>query len=312
VAIEATGLTKVFETGRRRARKRIEAVRDLDLHVADGERVAYIGPNGAGKSTSIKILTGILHPNAGTASVLGIIPWDDRRRLARRIGTLFGQRSLLWLELTPRQSYRMLAAIYDLDRAAEQRRVAELGDLLDAADLVDQPVRSLSLGQRMRCELAACLLHDPEILFLDEPTIGLDLVAKQRFRELLVRLNEQQGTTIFLTSHDVADIEHVAKRAVVINHGEVIYDDDVTAMRRALFATKIVEVGLIEPISAPTHAGVTILEHSEILLRLVVDTTATSIRSVLDDLLGPAVADISVVDPPLEQVIAEIYGLPRR
>ena len=314
MAIEARGLTKVFETGRRRARRRIEAVRNLDLDVASGERVAYIGPNGAGKSTSIKILTGILHPTEGRATVLGITPWEDRRRLARRIGTLFGQRSLLWLELTPRQSYRMLAAIFGLDRDAERRRIAELGELLDASDLFDQPVRNLSLGQRMRCgEPAACLLHDPEILFLDEPTIGLDLVAKQRFRELLVRLNEQQGTTIFLTSHDVADIEHVAKRAIVINHGEVIYDDEVAAMRRTLLATKIVEVGLLAPIPAPTPAGVTLLEHTDTVMRLVVDTHTTPIRTVLDELLdGPAVADISVVDPPLEQVIAEIYEQPAR
>ena len=313
MAIEVRGLTKVFQTGRRSARRRIEAVRDLDLVVADGERVAYIGPNGAGKSTSIKILTGILHPTSGEATVLGLTPWEDRKRLAGRIGTLFGQRSLLWLELTPRQSYRMLAAIYGLDRAEEPRRIAELGDLLDAADLFDQPVRSLSLGQRMRCELTACLLHDPEILFLDEPTIGLDLVAKQRFRELLVRLNEQQGTTIFLTSHDVADIEHVAKRAVVINHGEVIYDDEVAAMRRALLATKVVEVGLIAPIAPPTQRGVTVLEHTDQILRLVVDTHATPVRVVLDELLdGPAVADVSVVDPPLEQVIAEIYERPAR
>lgn len=313
MGIEARGLTKVFETGRRRARRRIEAVRDLDLMVDDGERVAFIGPNGAGKSTSIKILTGILHPTAGEAKVLGITPWEDRRRLARRIGTLFGQRSLLWLELTPRQSYRMLAAIYGLDRPAEQRRITELGDLLEASDLFDQPVRSLSLGQRMRCELTACLLHDPEILFLDEPTIGLDLVAKQRFRELLVRLNEQQGTTIFLTSHDVADIEYVAKRAIVINHGEVIYDDEVAAMRRTLLATKIVEVGLVSPIPAPAQAGVTLLEHSDQVMRLVVDTNVTPIRTVMDELLdGPAVTDISVVDPPLEQVIGEIYELPAR
>ena len=313
MGIEARALTKVFQTGRRRSRQRIEAVRALTLSVADGERVAYIGPNGAGKSTSIKILTGILHPTAGEATVLGLTPWEDRKRLARRIGTLFGQRSLLWLELTPRQSYRMLAAIYGMDRAAEQRRVGELGDLLGAVDLFDQPVRSLSLGQRMRCELAACLLHDPEILFLDEPTIGLDLVAKQRFRELLVRLNEQKGTTIFLTSHDVADIEHVAKRAIVINHGEVIYDDEVAAMRRSLLATKVVEVGLIAPIAAPTHTGVTLLEHTDQAMRLVVDTQVTPIRVVLDELLaGPAVVDISVVDPPLEQVIAEIYELPAR
>lgn len=311
MAIEVRRLTKEFQTGRRGARRTIEAVRDLTLSVADGERVAYIGPNGAGKSTSIKILTGILHPTRGEVSVLGIVPWEQRRLLAQRIGTLFGQRSLLWLELTPRQSYRMLAAIYGLDRAAEQRRVAQLGELLEATDLFDQPVRGLSLGQRMRCELAACLLHDPEILFLDEPTIGLDLVAKQRLRELLVRLNEQQGTTIFLTSHDVADIEHVAQRAVVINHGEVIYDDEVAAMRRALLTTKVVEVGLATAVAAPAQAGVTILEHTDALMRLVVDTQVTPVRAVLDELLvGPAVVDVSVVDPPLEQVIAEIYELP--
>ena len=312
MAIEVRGLTKVFTTGRRGSRREIEAVRSLTLDVAPGERLAYIGPNGAGKSTSIKILTGILHPSSGEARVLGLVPWEERQRLAQRIGTLFGQRSLLWLELAPRQSYRMLAAIYGLDRAAERRRVDELGELLGAADLMDQPVRNLSLGQRMRCELAACLLHDPEILFLDEPTIGLDLVAKQRFRELLVRLNEQQGTTIFLTSHDVADIEHVAQRAVVINHGEVIYDDEVVAMRRALLATKIVEVGLTAPIDVPVRDGVRLLEHTDQTMKLVVETARTDIRTVLDDLLGPSVADISVVDPPLEQVIAEIYELPAR
>jgi ABC-2 type transport system ATP-binding protein len=311
MAIEVSGLTKVFHTGRRTARRRIDAVRSISFTVAPGERVAYIGPNGAGKSTSIKILTGILHPTAGAATVLGIVPWQERRRLASRIGALFGQRSLLWLELTPRQSYRMLAAIYGLSRVEERARVDELGELLGAADLFDAPVRTLSLGQRMRCELAACMLHRPEILFLDEPTIGLDLLAKQRFRELLIRLNEERRTTIFLTSHDVADIEHVAERAVVINHGSVIYDDSVTAMRRQLLATKLIDVGLGEPAPAPALPGVTVLEHGDASMRLVVDTTTTSIRTVLDDLLdGPSVTDISVVDPPLEQVIAEIYARP--
>lgn len=311
MAIEVRGLTKVFTTGRKRARRSVEAVRAISFTVEPGERLAYIGPNGAGKSTSIKILTGILHPTAGEATVLGIVPWQERKRLAARIGTLFGQRSLLWLELTPRQSYRMLAAIYGLDRARERARVGELAELLEAADLFDVPVRNLSLGQRMRCELAACMLHEPEVLFLDEPTIGLDLLAKQRFRELLVRLNEERRTTIFLTSHDVADIEHVARRAIVINHGSVIYDAAVASMRRTLLATKLVEVGLGQPVTAPALPGVTVIEHSDLSLQLVVDTTATSIRTVLDALLdGPSVTDISVVDPPLEQVIAEIYERP--
>jgi ABC-2 type transport system ATP-binding protein len=314
MAIQVRELTKAFPTGRGRARRTVEAVRGISFSVAPGERVAYIGPNGAGKSTSIKILTGILHPTSGEATVLGIVPWEARKRLAARIGTLFGQRSLLWLELSPRQSYRMLAAIYGLSRDEERARVGQLGALLEASELFDQPVRTLSLGQRMRCELTACLLHEPEILFLDEPTIGLDLLAKQRFRELLVRINEEQGTTVFLTSHDVADIEHVAERAVVINHGAVIHDAPVAAMRRTLLATKLVEMGLDEgaPVDAPAMAGVSVVAHTDHVLRLVVDTTATSIRAVLDDLLQRATAttDISVIDPPLEQVIAAIYERP--
>jgi ABC-2 type transport system ATP-binding protein len=314
MTIEVRSLTKVFEHGPRRNRARVEAVRDISLHVDAGERIAYIGPNGAGKSTSIKMLTGILHPTTGTAEVLGMVPWRERRALTRRIGTLFGQRSQLWFELTPRETFRMLGAVYDLPTATWQQRVAELGELLDAADLFDAPVRTLSLGQRMRCELAACMLHEPAILFLDEPTIGLDLLAKQRFRELLVRLNTERGTTIFLTSHDVADIEHVARRAVVINHGVVIYDDHVAAMRRALLATKLVDVTLAEGSVVPSFDidGVTIEHRAGTALRLVVDTATRPVRDVLDALLEHAtVSDISVTDPPLEQVIAEIYEKPR-
>ena len=306
-AIRATGLVKTFGSGA----KAVEAVRDLSVDVRAGERVAYIGPNGAGKSTSIKILTGILRPTQGTATVLGLTPWSERRRLAARIGTLFGQRSQLWPELTPRQSFRMLAAVYGLDRAAERRRVGELGELLDAADLFDQPVRTHSLGQRMRCELAACLLHEPEILFLDEPTIGLDLLAKRRLRELLVELNEAAGTTVFLTSHDVADIEHVAQRVVVIDHGRVVQDSDVASLRRTLLATKLVDVGLGRPAPAFELPGVRELERDDVTLRLAVDTAVTTIRSVLDTVLDRCdVLDISVVDPPLEQVIAEIFTAP--
>jgi len=312
MTIEVRGLTKVFEAGSRRNRRRVDAVHDISLSVAAGERLAYIGPNGAGKSTSIKMLTGVLHPTAGTANVLGMVPWQQRRALTRRIGALFGQRSQLWFELTPRETFRMLGAIFDLEPERQRERVGVLGELLEAADLFDTPVRSLSLGQRMRCELAACLLHEPSILFLDEPTIGLDLLAKQRFRELLVRLNEERGTTVFLTSHDVADIEHVAQRAVVINHGVVIYDAEVATMRRTLLATKSVEITLAEPSPPPVIDGVLVAAHGDSNMSLVVDTTRCSIRDVLDGLLGRlSVTDISVTDPPLEQVIAEIYTAPQ-
>jgi ABC-2 type transport system ATP-binding protein len=316
--IEASGLTKTFTTGRGTRRRRIEAVRDISFSVEAGERLAYIGPNGAGKSTSIKMLTGILHPTTGHAHVLGYVPWTQRRRLTARIGTLFGQRSQLWFELTPRQSFRMLAAIFDVDDRRLATHTADLAELLDAAELFDAPVRTLSLGERMRCELAACMLHEPEILFLDEPTIGLDLLGKQRFRELLLRLNAERGTTIFLTSHDVADIEHVAHRVIVINHGAVIYDAGVAAMRRTLLATKLVEVSLEQPVTGAhlarltSDGGVAVAEHTATTLRLTVDTSRRPIRHVVDLLLDTCpVADLSVLDPPLEQVIGEIYTAPQ-
>ncbi len=310
--IEADALTKTFPLRGRRQACPVEAVRGISFSVERGERIAYIGPNGAGKSTSIKMLTGILHPSGGTATVLDLVPWRSRRALAARIGTLFGQRSQLWFELPPRRGFRLLGAIYGLPDDVARRRVDELGALLDAADLFDVPVRNLSLGQRMRCELAATLLHSPQVLFLDEPTIGLDLLAKQRFRDLVVRVNADQGATIFMTSHDVADIEQVARRVIVINHGVLIYDDEVSAMRRTLLATKLIEVAFERPPGQVCLAGVQVTESSTTGMKLVVDTTMRSIRDVLDTLLDRyPVADISVVDPPLEQVISAIYAAPR-
>jgi ABC-2 type transport system ATP-binding protein len=315
MSIEVERLGRAFVVGRGQRRRVVDAVRDLTLSVQASERLAFIGPNGAGKSTSIKLLTGILEPTTGTARVLGLVPWVDRRRLAARIGTLFGQRSQLWLELTPRQSFRMLGAIFGVDDGALRARTAALAELLDADGLFDAPVRTLSLGQRMRCELAACLLHEPEILFLDEPTIGLDLLGKRRFRELLLRVNDERGTTIFLTSHDVADIEVVARRVVVINHGVVIADDEVAGLRRTLLATKLVEVALerpTTPLALDGLAGVSVTEHTATTLKLTVDTGRSAVREVVDRLLDALpIADLSVTDPPLEQVIAEIYGAPQ-
>jgi viologen exporter family transport system ATP-binding protein len=311
-AISAHDLRKTFPAaGRRRRGEVIEAVAGISFEVDAGERLAYIGPNGAGKSTSIKMLTGILHPTSGEATVLGVVPWRRRRELARRIGTLFGQRSQLWFQLTPRQTYGLLARIYGLTHEEERARIAELGELLDAGGLFDQPVRSLSLGQRMRCELVASLLHAPEVLFLDEPTIGLDLVAKTRFRELIVRINEQRGTTILLTSHDVSDIEQVARRVIVINHGRLIYDDTVSRMRRTLLGTKVVDVRFETEPETVELDGARLVKLSGAGAKLEIDTEAHPIRGVLDELLDRyAVVDISVSDPPLEEIVSHIYARP--
>ncbi|MGH7881303.1 MAG: ABC transporter ATP-binding protein [Candidatus Dormibacteraceae bacterium] len=312
LAIDAQNLRKSFPgRGRRRDRTPVEAVAGITFTVEAGERLAYIGPNGAGKSTSIKMLTGILHPTSGSATVLGIVPWTGRRQLARRIGTLFGQRSQLWFQLSPRQTLKLLARIYRLSHETEQRRIEELGELLDAGDLLDTPVRHLSLGQRMRCELMASMLHQPEVLFLDEPTIGLDLVAKSRLRDLVIRLNQERGTTIFLTSHDVSDIEQVAQRVMVINHGRLIYDDRVSQLRHALLSSKVIEVRFERPVESVSISGAQLVKHSDQGATLVVDTEASSIRGVLDKLLdGYPVADISVTDPPLEEVVSHIYSRP--
>jgi ABC-2 type transport system ATP-binding protein len=311
-AITVDQLRKTFPGGgRMRKRDPVEAVAGINFAVEAGERLAYIGPNGAGKSTSIKMLTGILHPSSGSAEVLGLVPWKQRRRLAGRIGTLFGQRSQLWFQLTPRQTYGLLARIYRVSPGDERDRVEELGELLDARDLFDRPVRSLSLGQRMRCELVASMLHQPEVLFLDEPTIGLDLVAKSRFRDLIVRINQERGTTILLTSHDVSDIEQVARRVIVINHGRLIYDDRVSQMRRALLGTKMVDVRFEQPPESIEIEGARLVKLSGAGAKLVVDTGRRPIRAVLDDLLDRyQVVDISVSDPPLEEIVQHIYARP--
>ncbi len=306
-AIDVQHLQKSFKA----KAKSVEAVKNVTFAVEPGERIACIGPNGAGKSTTIKMLTGILTPTSGTARVLGLVPWKQRRQLTSRLGVLFGQRSQLSAELSTVEGLRLLGAIFGLDKRSTQRRTHELAELLDARDLFDQPVRSLSLGQRMRCELAASMLHSPEILFLDEPTIGLDLLAKQRFRELLVSLNETSGTTVFLTSHDIPDIEAVADRVIVINHGTIICDETVDRLRTSLLSTKLVDVRFERSPGELILDGMTVLARTETSAELRIDTRVQSVRAVLDTLMNTGlVADMSITDPPLEDVIAQIYGAP--
>jgi len=221
---KAEGLKSSFRALFRPEWKNIEAVRNINIEVEKGEIVAFIGPNGAGKSTFIKMLCGILHPSGGEISVLGMSPARERNKLTMKIGTVFGQKSQLWLHLPALDSFLLLSAIYEIDDRERKRRVGELSELFELGDFIKTPVRKLSLGQRIRCEVAASLLHNPELLFLDEPTIGLDVVVKQALRELITRRNREYGTTVFLTSHDPADIEQLCRRAVVIDRGIIVLD----------------------------------------------------------------------------------------
>ncbi len=227
------GLAGAFLDLFSRRHETVRAVDGIDLEVEPGEVVGYIGPNGAGKSTTIKLFTGILVPTAGEIRVNGFVPWRERRRFVRTIGAVFGQRTQLWWDIAARESFRLLARIYQLDEADFRAQLRLLAEVLDLDPLLSVPVRKLSLGQRMRCELAAALLHRPSLLFLDEPTIGLDVLAKEAVRDFLREMNRRQGTTIFLTTHDLGDIEAVCRRAVVLDRGRIVYDGSVAGLRAA-------------------------------------------------------------------------------
>ena len=296
-------------SGLRRKRTEVTAVDGINLDIPAGQSVAFIGPNGAGKSTTIKILTGILHPTWGNVRVLGFVPWKERRKLAYHIGAVFGQRSQLWYHLPPGDTFELLARIYSLDRKQFMRTRNMLIDRFNLGPFMDTPVRKLSLGQRMRAEVAASLLHRPKVLFLDEPTIGLDVIARQELRDLIREWNLQEGATIFLTSHDAGDIEHVAQRVVVINHGRVVVDDQVAAVRKQHLAKKILHVQFQELPGKIALRGATVLFRSAYELKLEIDTVVTPIQHAIARVLDAApVADIAVEDPPLEAVIARIYN----
>jgi ABC-2 type transport system ATP-binding protein len=313
-AVELEDLRKVFSISvpkgfLRREHREVTAVDGISLKVIEGQSVAFIGPNGAGKSTTIKMLTGILHPSSGRASVLGKTPWLERGKLAHSIGAVFGQRSQLWLHLPPNDTFELLARIYNIPRFEFLKRRDELVQRFKLESFLEMPVRKLSLGQRMRAEVAASLLHQPKVLFLDEPTIGLDVIARQELRDLVREWNLEQGLTVFLTSHDAGDIEHVCKRVIVINHGRVVLDDKVSAMRRAYIGSKILEVKFGTPPGNLEMRGVHVLKRTEHALKLEINTSIAPIESVVTAVLRLApVADISIEDPPLEEVIAHIYG----
>jgi viologen exporter family transport system ATP-binding protein len=321
-SIEVNGLQKIFQTKRKAAGlsgslrslvkpeySSIEAVRGLSFQMEAGELLGFIGPNGAGKSTTIKILTGILHPTNGDAKVLGFVPWKDRQKLAYHIGTVFGQRPQLWYHLPAIDTLLLFGKIYELDDKETKKRIDFLAEAVEIQDLLETPVRKLSLGQRMRCEVAASLIHRPKLLLLDEPSIGLDVVAKQHIRDAIKRMAQEENVGVLLTSHDAGDLEALCRRVMIINHGQIVYEDKVSNLKRKFLTRKLVEVLYAEEVP-PTFSmdGVEILKVGHYGVKLRFDTTKTPVDAVMSHLSEAGeLVDITVSDPPLEEVIAKIY-----
>ncbi|MFC9648782.1 MULTISPECIES: ATP-binding cassette domain-containing protein [unclassified Streptomyces] len=282
------------------------AVDGISFRIEPGEIVGYLGPNGAGKSTSIKMLTGILVPTSGTVRVAGATPWRDRARNARQIGVVFGQRSQLWWDLPLRDSLWLIGRLYDVPAGRFAEKQKQFTELLDLGSFLDTPVRQLSLGQRMRGDLAAAMLYDPSILYLDEPTVGLDVVAKERIRGFVAELNRQSGTTVVLTTHDLDDVEELCERIVLIDHGKVAYDGDVDELkaRYAPHRELVVQTDHLEEVE-----GAEIVRREEGKVWLRFDPARTSPAELVAAVLAEhRVTDLSIVEPELESVIHRIYA----
>lgn len=287
-----------------------EAVRDISFDIPQGEFVGYIGPNGAGKSTTIKMLTGILHPTSGEVRLAGMNPHQERLQTVRRLGVVFGQRSQLWWDLPVKDSYDILAEMYGVPAELKRKRLSQFAELLDLESFWATPVRKLSLGQRMRADLAASMLHDPELLFLDEPTIGLDVNAKRNIRQFLRTLNEEFGKTILLTTHDMDDIEQLCSRVMVINHGRLTYDGTISSLRDTIGLPTIIRVTyrgeFLIPETIPPAIQITGVDG--LVVTVQVNRKEWSTMNILKLLeQWGEIIDVEMQEPDFEDIIHQVY-----
>lgn len=312
LVVSTEGLGRDFAVRDGWRRRRVTAVDDLSIAVTAGESVGYIGANGAGKSTTIKMLTGILVPTRGTAHTCGLRPVPDRRRLAREVGVVFGQRSQLWWDLPVRESFGILAAIHALSSAAERARTTELVERLELGGFLATPVRQLSLGQRMRAEVAAALLHRPRLVILDEPTIGLDVLSKQRLREFLLAERASHGTTLLLTTHDMGDVERLCDRVLLVDRGSLVFDGTLGGLSRTVGAERVLVVDLVRPsadlhdVPGARHLG---SEGGGLRQRLAFDAdrvTAAGVLAAVSECVE--VRDLAVEEPDVEDVVRRVYA----
>ncbi len=309
--IETEGLSRTFTRREGLRTVRLPAVENLSVRVEQGESVGYIGANGAGKSTTIKMLVGILVPTSGQVLTCGLRPVADRRSLARQVGVVFGQRSQLWWDLPVAESFRILAAVHGLSATEERSRTAQLVGQMELEPFLSTPVRQLSLGQRMRAEVAAALLHRPQLVILDEPTIGLDVVSKQRLREFLIAERAEHGTTLLLTTHDMGDVQRLCPRVLVVDAGRLAYDGPLDGLSRLVGARRVLVVDLEAP--GPDLVGIEHTQHlgSEaggLRQRLAVDSDSTTVAAVLTTVAAVApVRDLAVEEPDIEDVVRRLY-----
>ncbi len=294
----------------------VHAVEGVTFSIEPGELVGYLGPNGAGKSTTIKMMTGILVPTSGTIEVGGLVPWRDRERNALQIGVVFGQRTQLWWDLPLIDSFRLIGKLYRVPPDTYRASLDKLVDILQLSDFLEQPVRQLSLGQRMRGDLAASMLYEPRVLYLDEPTIGLDVVAKERMRAFIEEMNRESGTTIVLTTHDLADVERLCRRIILIDHGKVLYDGGVDDLKARYAPHRVLVVqlgpdgqtGAVPEVAADLPGAGQVTQEGAVA-RIRFEAGQTPVQDLIAAVNARyPVVDLSIVEPDLEGVVHQIYG----
>ncbi len=286
----------------------VEAVNDVSFSIKEGELVGFIGPNGAGKSTTIKMMTGILVPTSGEVRVLGKVPYQHRKTIAAQIGVLFGQRSQLWWDLPVEDTFKLLKKIYKIPDKVYEENVKTYGTLLGVEEFIIQPVRQLSLGQRMRADLCASLLHDPKILFLDEPTIGLDVVVKKQIREMIRDINKQKGVTVILTTHDMKDIEEICERIIMIDKGKIIIDRPTDEVKHTFRGNNIIEVVFDRVPSSFTVTGVETVEWEGDHATISYDPSQITSATIISDIMAQhKIADITMKEPEIDDIIRNLY-----
>ena len=307
LAKKKSGLKEAIKSFFKREYIFIDAVKDISFNIEKGEIVGYIGPNGAGKSTTIKMLSGILSPTKGECIVDGMIPWKDRKKYVKNIGVVFGQRSQLWWDIPAEDTFDLLKDLYDIPEEEFEQTKKDLINKLNLKDIINIPVRQLSLGERMRCEVAASLLHNPEILFLDEPTIGLDAVSKELVRDFIKKLNKEKQTTIILTSHDMSDITTLAKRIILIGKGKVLYDGSLKVLRNKYERNKIITIKTKDELKIK-NKGIVKIEKSRFGYDLVIDTKIITISELLNKISDKIVIeDIEIDNESIDSLIVKLY-----